>query len=224
MEDKIKRTKDADIHIRCYPEDKMFVEERAKNGFGKGSSTMTNFILYALRHVDDASPIDLNYVDKLMLEISYNRADIAEAHQTIANIPHELNAIGKNINQVAKAVNTVMLKARKNGESTDSVIMKLLTFQNTLIGHIRDISSIMDKYSESIKSARSLINHALRGEDELLTRCLVFPEVGNRHHRLSQLLRMVSDYQKESGVHNEWSIDRLKMSLRIDINSAKSQL
>ena len=24
MEDKIKRTKDADIHIRCYPEDKMF--------------------------------------------------------------------------------------------------------------------------------------------------------------------------------------------------------
>ena len=223
MEDKIKKTKDADIHIRCYPEDKMFVEERAKNGFGKGSSTMTNFILYALRHVDDASPIDLNYVDKLMLEISYNRADIAEAHQTIANIPHELNAIGKNINQVAKAVNTIMLKARKNGESTDSVILKLLTFQNTLIGHIRDISSIMDKYSESIKSARSLINQALRG-DELLTRCLVFPEVGNKYHRLSQLLRMVMDYQKESGVHNEWSIDRLKMNLRIDINSAKSQL
>ena len=221
MEDKVKRIKDADIHVRCYPEDKAFVEERAKNGFGKGSSTMTNFILYALRHVDDASPIDINYVSELMTTISQNRADLASAHQTIANIPHELNAIGKNINQIAKAVNTIMLKARKNGESTDSVIMKLLNYQNSLIGHIKDISSIMDKYNDSIKSARILINAVLRKEDELLTRCLVFPEVGSRYHRLSQLLRMVKDYQNESGVRNEWSVDTLMKTLQVDINSAK---
>jgi len=224
MEDKIKKTKDADIHIRCYPEDKMFVEDRSKNGFGRGASTMTNFVIYALRHVDDASPIDLNYVDNLMQSISSNRSDLASAHQTIANIPHELNAIGKNINQVAKAVNTVMLKARKNGETNVETIAKLMSFQNSLIVQTRDLSSIMDKYNNSIKAARITINAVLRKEDELLTRCLVFPEVGNRYHRLCQLMRMIKDYQKESGVRNDWSVDTLKETLQKDIDSAKKNL
>ena len=69
-----------------------------------------------------------------------------------------------------------------------------------------------------------MINAVLRKEDELLTRCLVFPEVGNRYHRLSQLMRMIKDYQKESGVSDEWSVDILKKTLQEDIDSAKKNL
>lgn len=108
-----RKKKSAEIHIRCYPDDKKYAEERARESFGSGRNTLTNFVIYALRHVDDASPINLNMAWELIDSIGTNRQTLAATHSTITNIPQEINAIGKNVNQVAKAVNTVMLKARK---------------------------------------------------------------------------------------------------------------
>ena len=218
MRDKTKKIRDSYINIRCYAEDKMYAEERAKNGYGKGKQTLTNFMLYDLRQVDDASPINLDLADDLIRSISDNRQPLAATHQNLIVSPQELNAIGKNINQVAKAVNTIMLKANKNGEATDKTIIKLLSYQNGLTSDIREIFSIMDRYNESISTAKSTINSLLRKEDEVLTRCLAFPNVGTNYNRYSQLMRMLIDYQNEAGIRNEWSINVLKNNLQMAID------
>ena len=216
-----KKKKSAEIHIRCYPDDKKYAEDRARNSFGSGRNTLTNFVIYALRHIDDASPIDLSKARELIETISKNRQVLAATHETIANIPQEINAIGKNINQVAKAVNTVMLKARKNGEATAETVSKLLGYQNLLFTFMRDMDSVTDNYNDTFRQARTTVNAVLRKEDEILTRCLVFPQVGNRHGRLSQLMRMLQDYQKESGFSDDQTIIVLKKDLLREMSEAE---
>lgn len=209
-----KKKKSAEIHIRCYPDDKKYAEERARESFGNGRNTLTNFVIYALRHVDDASPINLNMAWELIDSISTNRQVLAATHSTITNIPQEINAIGKNINQVAKAVNTVMLKARKNGEATVETITKLLDFQNRLVVYMKDLTSMIDNYNDTVRQAKTTVNAVLRKEDEILTRCLVFPQVGSNHRRLSQLMRMLEDYQREAGVSDNQTLGILKINLQ----------
>jgi flagellar hook-basal body complex protein FliE len=216
-----KKRKSAEIHIRCYPDDKKYAEDRARDNFGSGRNTLTNFVIYALRHIDDASPIDLSKAWELIETISRNRQVLAATHETIANIPQEINAIGKNVNQVAKAVNTVMLKARKNGETTAETVSKLLGYQNLIFSFMEDLSSAIDNYNDTFRQARTTVNAILRKEDEILTRCLVFPQVGPRHRRLSQLLRMLQDYQEESGFSDNQTLTILKDNLLLEISEAK---
>ena len=213
-----KKKKSAEIHIRCYPDDKKYAEERARECFGSGRNTLTNFVIYALRHIDDASPIDLNRAWELIETISKNRQVLAATHSTITGIPQEINAIGKNINQIAKAVNTVMLKARKNGETTADTFAKLLGYQNLLITYMKNLTSVIDNYNDTVRQAKTTVNAVLRKEDEILTRCLVFPQVGTRQRRLSQLMRMLHDYQKESGFRGNQTIIMLKNNLQREIS------
>ena len=204
MKEKKKR-KSAEIHIRCYPDDKKYAEERARESFGSGRNTLTNFVIYALRHIDDSSPVNLNMAWELIDAISNNRDVLASTHGTITS---------KNVNQVAKAVNTVMLKARKNGEATAETIIKLLTFQNRLIIYMKDLTSMIDNYNDTVRQAKTTVNAVLRKEDEILTRCLVFPQVGTNHRRLSQLMRMLQDYQREAGVSDNQTFGVMKSNLQ----------
>ena len=224
MDEKDKKKRSADIHIRCYPEDKSFIEDRAKNGFGSGKSTMTNYILYVLHHFDDASNINMDMVDTLVRAISENRQNLASVHGTITRVPHELNAIGNNINQIAKAINTAMLKAKRDSKTPDNVIIKLLNFQNSLISYLKEIKSIAGSYEKSVASARTIINAVLRKEDEVLTRILVFPQVGNKYYKYCQLMRMLQDFQEEEGLLDTFILSNVKKEIQYKIYETQDEL
>ena len=126
MGEKLAKTKDADIHIRCFREDKKYVESRAKDGFGKKTNSMTNFVLYAIRHVDDSSPIDIEQAEGLIQTIGDNRQTLAAVHEDINGIPQELNELGNNLNQIAKATNTILRTAREDDETQKETIDKIV--------------------------------------------------------------------------------------------------
>ena len=131
-EDDKRITKTGDIHLRCYQEDKDFLIQRAKDGFGKDENSMTNVVLYALRHVDDTSPINLSCVDGLIKAISSNRQTLAEVHADISRISNEINSIGNNINQIAKGVNTALKIAREDNPKAHETINRILSFQEDM--------------------------------------------------------------------------------------------
>lgn len=225
MDEEVKRKKDADIHVRCYPEDKAYVEERAKDGFGKQKNSQTNFVLYAVRHANDASPIDLEQADGLIKEISKNRQPLAEAHSVISNVYQELSAIGNNINQIAKSINTIMKIAREDGEDARITVDKLVVFQEKIKGSLSVLSELRDKYDGNIKQARNRINNTLRKEDELLTRCLVFPTVGTSNVSDAQLLRLLQDYMKANSKndYNRMSVAYFKSMIQRNLTSKKEE-
>ena len=181
--EEIIRKKDSDIHIRCYKEDKEYVNKRAKDGFGKEKNSITNFILYAIRHVDDASPIDLMEADELIRAIGENRQTLAAVHEDINSIPQELNAFGNNLNQIAKSINTIMKIAREDGEDLKETVGKIAAFERTIIAMFEEVVLKIESYNDTVLQARIKINNILRKEDEILTRCLVFPAVGENIKR-----------------------------------------
>ena len=192
-------TKTADIHIRCYPDDKENVIERAKDGFGKDNNSITNLVLYALRHVDDTSPIVLSHVDSLIRTISENRQTIVAVHGDIQGISGELNSIGVNVNQIAKSINTTLKIARKsNYDDFRQDIPKILFFQGEIDNSILKLNKIMEKYDQKIQSARTILNSCLRKEDELLTKTLVHPRVGKIQLLEAQLLRLLEEYMGDN--------------------------
>ena len=198
MEENDIRNKTADIHVRCNPEDKMYIEERAKSGFGGKASSQSNLVRYAIRHIDDSSSVDLDRAHELIVAIGNNRPSLAAVHETINDIPQELSAIGNNINQIAKAINTIMKIAREDKESPHETIAKIIAFDNSISSHMDKLCAKIDSYNNTIQDARRIVNNALRKEDEILTRCLVFPTVGGRSTIQAQLLRMLQDSKKDN--------------------------
>ena len=193
-EDDKRITKTGDIHLRCYQEDKDFLIQRAKDGFGKEENSMTNVVLYALRHVDDTSPINLSCVDGLIKAISSNRQTLAEVHADISRISNEINSIGNNINQIAKGVNTALKIAREDNPKAHETINRILSFQEDMHNAVLDFGYTVDNYEKNFSSAKTRINSCLRKEDELLTKTLVHPRVGKAQLLEAQLLRLLEEY------------------------------
>lgn len=81
----------------------------------------------------------------------------------------------------------------------------------------------MEEYSKPINAARINISSILRKEDEILTRCLVFPKESERGRWLSQLMRMIQDYQHEANIRDEQSISDLKKELQVSISEAVNE-
>jgi hypothetical protein len=79
---------------------------------------------------------------------------------------------------------------------------------------MKDLTSMIDNYNDTVRQAKTTVNAVLRKEDEILTRCLVFPQVGSNHRRLSQLMRMLEDYQREAGVSDNQTLGILKINLQ----------
>ena len=193
MEENNKTNRTSDIHLRCYPEDKEYLRQRSKDGFGRDENSMSNVMLYALRHIDDTSPITLSFVDGLIKVIAQNRQTLDSVHSDISRISGELNAIGININQIAKGINTILKIARED-EGVRQTIKQMLSFQGEVQHSIMELSSIMNSYEHNIHSARTLVNSCLRKEDELLTKTLVHPRVGKVQLLEAQLLRLLEEY------------------------------
>ena len=189
-------TRTGDIHLRCYQEDKDFLIQRAKDGFGKDENSMTNVMLYALRHVDDTSPITLSHVDGLIRAISENRQTLAEVHADISRISNEINSIGNNINQIAKGVNTALKIAREDNPKAHETINRILSFQDDMHNAVLDFGYTVDNYEKNFSSAKTRINSCLRKEDELLTKTLVHPRVGKAQQLEAQLLRLLEEYME----------------------------
>jgi uncharacterized protein YoxC len=198
MGEKLAKTKDADIHIRCFREDKKYVESRAKDGFGKKTNSMTNFVLYAIRHVDDSSPIDIEQAEGLIQTIGDNRQTLAAVHEDINGIPQELNELGNNLNQIAKATNTILKIAREDDETPKETVDKIVAFEREVSFLMKELYKKIGEFNKTIQQARTRINSTLRKEDEILTRCLVFPTVGEKARSDAQLLRMLQDFKKST--------------------------
>lgn len=196
------RTKKGDIHVRCDKEDKEYIVERSKNGFGRKSNSISNLVRYAIRHIDDGSSIDLDLADALIKAISENRQPLAAVHEDINGIPQELSAIGNNLNQITKAINTITKIAREdkdeNEKTTREAIDKITAFENGISKLMKELNSKIDSYNNTVREARTTVNNALRKEDEILTRCLVFPTVGGKKNANALLLRMLQDFKKDS--------------------------
>jgi len=198
MEENNKTNRTSDIHLRCYPEDKEYLRQRSKDGFGRDENSMSNVMLYALRHIDDTSPITLSFVDGLIKVIAQNRQTLDSVHSDISRISGELNAIGININQIAKGINTILKIAREDEEGVRQTIKQMLSFQGEVQHSIMELSSIMNSYEHNIHSARTLVNSCLRKEDELLTKTLVHPRVGKVQLLEAQLLRLLEEYMGDN--------------------------
>lgn len=207
-ENEKKNNRTGDIHLRCYPEDKDFLRQRSKDGFGRDENSMTNVMLYALRHVDDTSPITLSFVDELIRVISQSRQTLDLVHADIVGVSGEMNAVGNNINQIAKAINTILKIAREEGEDARQTIKQMLTFQGEVQHSIKELSSIMDRYEQNIRSARTRINSCLRKEDDLLTKTLVHPRVGKAQLLEAQLLRLLEEYIG----HDQYRFDSMNVT------------
>lgn len=195
--EEIKRKKDADLHIRCYKEDKEYVERRAKDGFGSEHNSKTNFVLYALRHVDDASPVNLEEADALIKCIRDNRQTLYGIYVSLGNIVQEMNAISNNINQIARQINTTMKKARAEGESAKETTDRLQRFSNAVSFALYNLETKMNEWNQQITPMRQKVSTALNGENNILSRCLVFPKVGATEKRAERLLHMIQDFKKE---------------------------
>ena len=80
----------------------------------------------------------------------------------------------------------------------------------TLIGYLSEIRSKMIEFNTIMRTSRKRINDAMLGEDDIITRCLIHPKVGNKARHYSTLLRMIQSYQNERKATDRWTLDILK--------------
>ena len=214
-----KRNSDNQIHLR--EKDKAKWVKRSMNGFGKPHYALSNMIRYAVNHMDDGAGVSLKDADSLIKCISDNRMVLATFEADFRRIIEEVNRLGNNVNQIAKKINLLMLKAEENGTEFNEQCRELIGFRNDTLENMAAIRKIVRDYKEIVGKDKNAISDILLEEDELLTRCLVFPQVGNRHGRLSQLMRMLQDYQKESGFSDDQTIIVLKKDLLREMSEAE---
>ena len=195
--EEIRRKKDADLHIRCYKEDKEFVERRARDGFGNEHNSKTNFVLYALRHVDDASPVNLEEADALIETIRDNRQTLYGTYVSLGNIVQGISVIGNNINQIARQINTAMKMAKAEGETTMTIADRLQRFSNDVSFGLYQLETKTAEWEKLLTPMRQTVNTTLKGENDILSRCLVFPKVGTTRRSETQLLRLIQDFERE---------------------------
>lgn len=202
------------IHLRVHDEDHEYVKERAMDGFGSGRPTMTNFVLYAIHHVDDASPIVLSFVDELIRTIGDNRQPLAEVHADMVGIVGEVKAIGHNVNQIAKAINTTLKYARNGGMSVKEMVSDVLQFQGEVGESINTLATLYKKYEPVFRPANTRVNNVLRKEDGILTKTLCFPRVGRAQQLPPMLLRMLEEYTTANPEATGLTVNQLSEDLR----------
>ena len=208
------------INFRCLPGEKKFVKERAKDGFGQGRTTITNLMHYAIAHLDDTTPVNLREADSLIKAIGENRPVLSSVHADIGAVNNELSRIGNNINQIARQVNTIVKVAREEGEAPAETLKKVLYIETSLIGYMELLKAKMTDYNNVFRTFRRRITDAMIDEDEIITRCLVHPKVGNKARHYSTLLRMIQSYQNEVNATDGWDLQILKNTLEYNIRKA----
>ena len=171
-----KKRNDNQIHLR--EKNKGEWVKRSMNGFGKPKYALSNMIRYAVDHMDDGVGVSLKDADSLIKCIADNRMVLATFEADFRRIIEEINRLGNNVNQIAKKINLLMLKAEENG-----TLEKMAAIRTLIRG-----------YKETVVNDKNAISDILLKEDELLTRCLVFPPVGDFKVKVGQLLRALQEY------------------------------
>ncbi len=202
------------IEIRTSPELKEAMIERSNNGFGAKGYGLSRMLRYAYLHMDDGSSIDLSEVDELVKTIATNRLQLDKINIFSQELLDEINRVGNNINQVARKVNLESLIAAEEGTPEYELGEKLFNlgtefqyWQDTLIEKI-------DAFILSANKDIGAVQKILNGEDELLTRCLVFPQAGGKEHQYDVLIRKIKDYiDGKEYIYNNMSVGRFLQEL-----------
>ena len=187
-----KKRNDNQIHLR--ERDKGKWVARSMNGFGKPKYSLSNMIRYAVNHMDDGVGVSLKDADSLVKCIADNRMVLATFEADFRRIIEEINRLGNNVNQIAKKINLLMLKAEENGTEVSEQRRELLQFRDGTLENMAAIRTLIRAYKDTVENDKNAISDILIKEDELLTRCLVFPPVGDSKVRVGQLLRALQDY------------------------------
>lgn len=187
-----KKRNDNQIHLR--EKNKGEWVKRSMNGFGKPKYALSNMIRYAVDHMDDGVGVSLKDADSLIKCIADNRMVLATFEADFRRIIEEINRLGNNVNQIAKKINLLMLKAEENRTEVSEQRRELLQFRDGTLENMVAIRTLIKSYKETVVNDKNAISDILFKEDELLTRCLVFPPVGNFKVKVGQLLRALQDY------------------------------
>lgn len=202
------------IEMRTQPELKEAMITRSYNGFGTKGYGLSRMLRYAFLHMDDGSNIDLSEAAELINTISSNRLQLDRLSIFHEELLREINRIGNNINQVTRKVNLESLLASEEGTSEYELAEKLREL-GTEIQYWQD--TLIEKVDAFILAASEdlgAIQKILVGEDELLSRCLVFPQAGEKKHQYNVLIRKIKDYiDGREKLYNNMSIGRFLFEL-----------
>ena len=202
------------IEMRTQPELKEAMITRSYNGFGTKGYGLSRMLRYAFLHMDDGSSIDLSEAAELINTISSNRLQLDRLSIFHEELLREINRIGNNINQVARKVNLESLLASEEdtpeyelGEKLRELGTEIQYWQDTLIEKV-------DAFILAASEDLGAIQKILVGEDELLSRCLVFPQAGEKKHQYNVLIRKIKDYiDGREKLYNNMSIGRFLFEL-----------
>lgn len=215
-----KKRNDNQIHLR--EKNKGEWVKRSMNGFGKPKYALSNMIRYAVDHMDDGVGVSLKDADSLIKCIADNRMGLATFEADFRRIIEEINRLGNNVNQIAKKINLVMLKAEENGTDADEVCRELLHFKDGTLENMASIRTLIREYKETVVNDKNAISDILFKEDELLTRCLVFPPVGDFKVKVGQLLRALQEYiSTDVDLYINMPVDMLLDELESNYNNVE---
>ena len=103
------------------------------------------------------------------------------------------------------------------GKKLLDMVKYIQYYQDVLLEKIRT-------FIASMSQDREVLKNVLGGEDELLTRCLVFPHAGEKEQQYKVLIRKIKDYisgNKEQ--YHNMTIDQLLAELDVKIRSKTKQ-
>ena len=154
--------------------------------------------------------------------IADNRMILATFEADFRRIIEEINRLGNNVNQIAKKINLAMLKAEENGTDADEVCRELLHFKDGTLENMASIRTLIREYKETVVNDKNAISDILFKEDELLTRCLVFPPVGDFKVKVGQLLRALQEYiSTDVDLYINMPVDMLLDELESNYNNVE---
>lgn len=215
-----RKRNDNQIHLR--EKNKGEWVKRSMNGFGKPKYALSNMIRYAVDHMDDGVGVSLKDADSLIKCIADNRMVLATFEADFRRIIEEINRLGNNVNQIAKKINLVMLKAEENGTDADEVCRELLHFKDGTLENMTSIRTLIRGYKETVVNDKNAVSDTLLKEDELLTRCLVFPPVGDFKVKVGQLLRALQEYiSTDVDLYINMPVDMLLDELESNYNNVE---
>ena len=184
--------------------------ERSNSGFGKPGYSLARMLRYSYSHMDDGSSIDLSVVDELLHAIKENRLKLDRMDIFYTEFLREINRIGNNINQIAKRMNLENLLAAEEGTDDYELGKKLLELADGFLHRQTELLEKVKAFISSVSQDREAIKDVLSGEDDLLTRCLVFPSAGGKEQQYKVLLRKIKDYIGDTPyeLYRHMTIDR----------------
>ena len=203
------------IEMRTQPGLKEAMVARSCNGFGTKGYGLSKMLRYAFLHMDDGSSIDISEVEQLIIIINLNRPQLEKISIFYQDLLDEINRIGNNINQVTRKVNLESLIAAEEGTPEYELGEKLLNLGTEIQYYQDSLVEKIDAFIIATSEDRGTVQKILSSEDDLLTRCLVFPQAGDKQHQINVLRRKIKDYiDGKEGLYYSMPLGRFIFELK----------